>query len=550
MKSFKPSDYQPHWEPGNFIVQMDEVQKGPDDIELDVLYVGAGPASLASAIKLADLVKQKGKEIQIGIMEKAEQLGGHILSGAVINPIVLKRLFPDKDVKDLPLRKKVTKEAFYYLSEKRAFRLPIPYGMKSKGYWTASLCEVVRFLGEVAEQKGIHVFTSFPAGKLIMDKNKVVGVISQAYGVNKDGTKESYASIPSNIFTKLLVLSEGARGHLTQSYLLHENIKSKYPQTYALGVKELWEVKQEPEGIFHSLGWPLDCKSFGGSWAYPLGDNLMSIGFVAGLDSERADLNVHGALQKIKTHPLFEKYLKNGRCVEWGAKTIPEGGYYALPKRLHGEGVLILGDSAGMVNMASLKGVHYAMASGYYAAEVIYKAFESEDFSSDFLQRYDQMIKESFITRDLYIYRNFRQSFKGSLLKGLWGAGLITLTRGVLPLDFNPERLQSDSEIEKQIKADDIFKSTGPGSHSKTSAVYLSGNKTRDKIPSHLIIKDEVSKELGSFYEKMCPAGVYEQKKDELIVNAPNCIDCKATDVLGPRWTPRERGSGPNYKKM
>ena len=513
--------------------------------------MGAGPASLASAIKLADLAKHQGKELQIGIMEKAEHLGGHSLSGAVINPMVLQWLFPDKEVKNFPLRKKVVKESFYYLSERHAFRLPTPFGMKSKGYWTASLCEVVRFLGEEAEKKGVHIFTSFPARHLIRDKGKVIGVVSQAYGVNKDGTKESSATPPSNLFTKVLVLAEGARGHLTQSYLLHENIKSKYPQTYALGVKELWEVKQEPKGILHSMGWPLDYKSFGGSWAYPLGESLMSIGFVAGLDAPWADLNVHETLQKIKTHPLFEKYLKGGRLVEWGAKTIPEGGYHAVPERLHGEGVLILGDGAGLVNMASLKGIHYAMASGYYAAGVISKAFKNEDFSSHSLQAYDQIIKDSFISKDLYIYRNFRQSFQGSLLKGLWRAGLMTLTRGILPLDFNPKKLQPDSEVEKLIKSDDVSDSLSEGGHTKSSAVYLSGNKTRDKIPSHFIMKEgKIPKELGLFYEKMCPAGVYEQGKDELIVNAPNCIDCKATDILGPRWTPRERGSGPNYKKM
>lgn len=555
---FKALDYQEQWKPEDFIVQTNE---GPseDSITLDVLFVGAGPASLSGAIRLADLAKSQGQKLEIAVMEKADQLGAHSLSGAIINPLVLNWLFPDKKPEDLPLRKKVKKESFYYLSKKKAFPLFIPPGMKSKNYWTASLCELVRFLGETAEQKGIHIFTSFPAEKLLMNQNKVVGVLSKAYGLNKDGSKEPNADPVSKIFAKVVVLSEGSRGHLSQSYLLQQEIKSQYPQTYALGVKEIWKVQKEPDKIFHSVGFPLPHNTFGGSWFYPLGDNLISLGLVAGLDSPLGELSVHDELQKMKAHPLFAKYLKGGKCVEWGAKTIPEGGWHALPKRLHGEGVLILGDSAGFVNMVSLKGIHYAMASGWYSAETIIQAFEKKDFSSNSLKQYDEKIKNSFIAKDLYTYRNLRQSFHSSLFKGFFRAGLITLTRGRLPSDFSPEQLKADSEIIRTStesknktelvsqKSQTLLKEVPP--LSKTDGAYLSGNKTRDKIPSHLIMKNNLPKEVGLFYEKMCPAGVYEQK-EKLIVNAPNCVDCKATDVLGPRWTPRERGSGPNYKLM
>lgn len=544
MSFFKPSDYQLSWKPEDFIVQTKDAPD-EDGIELDVLFVGAGPASLSSAIKLADLAKSKDRTLEIGVMEKAEQLGGHSLSGAVVNPLVFRWLFPDKPIKDFPFRKEVTKESFYYLSKKHFFPLPVPPGMRNKNCWTASLCEVVRFLGKEAEQRGVHIFTSFPAEKLLMNESKVIGVLSKAYGLNKDGTKESNADSPSKIFAKLVVLSEGSRGHLSQSYLLQKNIQSKYPQTYALGVKELWEVKKEPEGILHSIGWPLDSKTFGGSWFYPLGKNLVSIGLVAGLDSSLGNLSVHDELQKMKAHPLFKKYLEGGKCVEWGAKTIPEGGYHALPDQLHGEGVLILGDSAGLLNMASLKGIHYAMASGYYAAETALTAFEKQDFSAHCLKEYDRKVKDSFIAKDLYIYRNLRQSFNKGLFKGLFKAGLITLTKGFLPLDFKNTDLETDGEVKRQMTGSSVSHE----GYSKVDAVYLSGNKTRDKIPSHLIGKDDVPRELGMFYERMCPAGVYEQK-DKLIVNAPNCVDCKATDILGPRWTPRERGSGPNYKLM
>ncbi|MDE0091989.1 MAG: electron-transfer flavoprotein:ubiquinone oxidoreductase, partial [Oligoflexia bacterium] len=264
------------------------------------------------------------------------------------------------------------------------------------------------------------------------------------------------------------------------------------------------------------------------------------------LDSPSAHLSIHDELQKMKSHPLFKQYLEGGKCVEWGAKTIPEGGYHALPDRLSGDGVLILGDSAGFVNMASLKGIHYAMASGYYSAETILSAFDKKDFSQAVLKDYDQKIKNSFIAKDLYKYRNLRQSFHKGLFQGLIRAGLITASKGYLPFDFKSSQLKEDAQVKRQSSPAD------PANEgiSKVNAVYLSGNKTRDKIPSHLLKTDSLNKKLALFYEKMCPAGVYEQKEDQLIVNAPNCVDCKATDVLGPRWTPRERGSGPNYKLM
>lgn len=544
MSLFKPSDYQLPWNPEDFIVQTED-SPDEDSIEMDVLFVGAGPASLSAAIRLADLAKSKGRDLQIAVMEKAEQLGGHSLSGAVVNPLVFQWLFPQKTEGDFPFGTKVIKESFYYLSRKKAFPLPVPPGMKAKGHYTASLCELVRFLGKEAEERGIHILTSFPAEKLLMNNNKVIGVLSKPYGLNKDGGKEPNSEPAEKVFAKAVVLSEGSRGHLTQSYLMKENIQSRYPQTYALGVKEIWEVKKEPKGILHSVGWPLDSQTFGGSWFYPLGKNMVSIGLVVGLDSPSGNLSVHDELQKMKQHSLFRKYLEGGKCLEWGAKTIPEGGYHALPKRWRGEGLLILGDGAGFVNMASLKGIHYAMASGYYSAETLMKAVEKGDFSIDLLKEYDLKVKNSFIIKDLYTYRNLRQSFHKGLFPGLIKAGLITLTRGFFPGDFKKANLKSDNQIEKQMG----FSSAMQEKQSKVDAVFLSGNKTRDQIPSHLLIKEKIPENIALFYERMCPAGVYEYK-DKLNINAPNCIDCKATDILGPRWTPRERGSGPGYKRM
>ena len=542
---FIPKDYQVHQFNESLILRNHKASSD-ESLKLDVLFVGAGPASLSSAIQLARWSQKEKKQLEIGVIEKADQIGGHSLSGAIVNPMVFKWLFPDKKEEELPFKVPVKKESFYFLTEKIAFPLPTPPGMKSKNYWTASICEIVRFLAKEAEALGVYLFPSYPAEKLILNGNKVQGILSKEYGVNKDGSKEGNYEASTEIFAKTVVLSEGSRGHLTQAYLQDQNIKSSYPQTYALGVKEIWEVEQDPDRVFHTLAWPLDSQTFGGSWFYPLGNKQVSLGLVVGLDSAHANLSAHDELQKMKEHPLFKKYLKNGKCLEWGAKTIPEGGYHALPERLSGDSLLMIGDSAGFVNMASLKGIHYAMASGYYAAESLITAFEKEDFSKESLKSYDKKIKNSFIIKDLYKSRNLRQSFHKGLFSGLIKAGLITLSRAYLPFDFKKSQLKTDAEVPRSFKKDN-------SSHtglSKQSAVYLSGNKTRDKIPSHLINSKSTPKELATFYEKMCPAAVYEQKEEALIINSPNCIDCKATDILGPRWTPRERGSGPNYQNM
>ena len=256
-----------------------------------------------------------------------------------------------------------------------------------------------------------------------MKDDQVIGVLTAPMGKNKDGSKESFFTPETKILAKTVVLSEGSRGHLTQAWLMRSSIQSKYPQTYALGVKEIWQIKTKPQTVFHTIGWPLPQNTFGGSWFYPIGENLVSLGLIAGLDSPEGNLSVHDKLQTMKNHPLFAQWLKDGKCLEWGAKTLPEGGYHALPEKLSGHGVLIIGDSAGFINMSSLKGIHYAMASGLYAAETLHKAFEENNFSQDILKNYDEKIKNSFIVKDLYRYRNLRQSFHKGLFSGLSKSG-------------------------------------------------------------------------------------------------------------------------------
>ena len=325
-----------------------------------------------------------------------------------------------------------------------------------------------------------------------------------------------------------------------------------------MGVKEIWEVPPESlsgmeQEVWHTMGWPLSADCFGGTWMYPLEKNLLSLGLVAGLDSPLQNLDVHMKLQQLKNHPLFTSILKGGKCVEWGAKTIPEGGYHSMPNQLHDHGMLIAGDAAGMVNVPALKGIHYAMTAGMLIAETAFSALKVKDFSSNTLKIYDEKVrKKSCIGKELYFVRNVRQAFEKNIFSGLIKSGLMLLTKGVFPGDHKKE-ITSDSERLRTKKENNFLLNNNNiqiKPINKTEAVFLSGNKTRDDIPPHLKTKTDLPEEIQNFYTHLCPAGVYEKKDGKLIINAPNCIDCKATDILGPRWTPKEGGAGPNYTKM
>jgi electron-transferring-flavoprotein dehydrogenase len=281
---------------------------------------------------------------------------------------------------------------------------------------------------------------------------------------------------------------------------------------------------------------------------YPLGANQVALGLVVGLDYRAASLDVHQRLQQMKLHPLFRQYLEGGQLLEWGAKTIPEGGYFSLPERRHGEGILLVGDAAGFVDVPSLKGIHYAMQSGIYAARSAYAALKAGDASAGTLGSYDQLVNESYIAADLYRTRNMRLAFKDGFFVGGAKAGLMTLTGGLFP--GNKIEMEADAATPRTLTPELPFTPDNVLTFGKLDAVFKSGNATRDTIPSHLLVGTDISPEVADFYSHLCPAGVYERVGNELRVNAPNCVDCKATDVLGPRWTPREGGSGPKYRLM
>src|SRR5437016_11629147 len=358
-----PAQYQPPLPLDKLLVSVGAPGAG-DRMELDVLIVGAGPAGLAAAIELAHLAQRDGTELNIGVLEKAAALGEHCLSGAVVNPRAFRELFPELRDSDFPFRAPVRNEAVYLLTADSRWRLPRPPTMHNRGNYVASLCEIVRWLGAKAEALGVNVFTGFPAAHLLAEGRRVVGVRTAASGLNRDGTPGSSFQAPNDLSARVVALAEGTRGLLAQAWLEWERVSSPNPQIFALGVKEIWETKQPLDRVVHTLGWPLPNDAFGGSFMYPLEPNLVALGLVVALDYRDAALDVHGAFQRMKLHPLFRRVLEGGEMLEWGAKTIPEGGFYALPERRSGDGVVLLGDAAGFADVPSRKGIHYPMQSG------------------------------------------------------------------------------------------------------------------------------------------------------------------------------------------
>jgi electron-transferring-flavoprotein dehydrogenase len=406
----------------------------------------------------------------------------------------------------------------------------------------------VRWLGDKAEELGINLFTGFPADSLLVDGKRVQGIRTTPGGLDKGGNPGGSYMPPTDVLAKVTVLSEGTRGTLTQAFVDWQGIRSENPQIYALGVKEIWEVKRPIESVIHTMGWPLPRNAFGGSWCYPMADDLVSMGLVVGLDYREHSLDVHILMQKLKKHPLFRNLLAGGEMLEWGAKTIPEGGYYSLPERLHGDGVLIAGDAAGFVDVPSLKGIHYSMLSGIYAARAIFQALKADDTSSQGLKRYDELISSSVIRADLYRTRNMRLSFKSGFFIGGVKAGLMTVTGGAFP--GGKIDVESDACEPRDVVPAEQFTPEKGATIDKLDGVFASGNNTRDDMPSHLIAAKDVPIEVAEFYEHMCPAAVYEVQDGKLVINFSNCVDCKTTDILGPRWTPREGGAGTKYKRM
>ena len=557
-----PARYQPKVDPAEFITAP---AAGPDErIDVGVLFVGGGPAGLAGAIRLSQLL-EKAPEVKaalgdtpVAVVEKGKYPGAHLVSGAVVNPVAFRTLFPDLKDADFPFRAPVGGEAVYFLTEGGATRMPTPPTMKNHGYFAASLSEIGRWLAEKAESAGVMMLNETSAAKLLMQDGAVHGVLTGDKGLDRDGSPLSNHEPGVELHARATVISEGVIGHLTMALTRQLGLEGANPQVYALGVKEIWDVPRPLDRVIHTMGWPLRAgkqwREFGGSFIYPLGPNQISFGLVVGLDYADSSLSVHDLLQELKSHQLVKPLLEGGTRNEkgWGAKCIPEGGFYALPKQLAVPGAVLTGDAAGFVNVPALKGIHYAMQSGILAAEAIFDALKAglDPRTPGTLDGYGKAVRNSFIWNDLYKVRNMRQAFGAGFVPGAAMAGLMTVTAGMFP----PWKLSVAADAEHPVTngGRSYAKPDGKLTFDKLSSVYASGNRTRDTQPNHLRIETRVPKEVGDAWIAMCPAAVYEWGEGEggqpvLKVNPPNCVQCGAITAKGGRFTPPEGGSGPEY---
>jgi electron-transferring-flavoprotein dehydrogenase len=569
----KPADFPPPVD-----VDKEFVKRGLDGederIEIGVAIVGGGTAGLACANRLLELLgddpetMEKLGEVPVAVIEKAKTCGGHNLSGAVMRPKPLEELFPEMMREDWREEGfafgEVEKEAIYLLPNgKRKLRIPPPPPQKNHGNEVISVAALCRYMAARAEENGAYLLTETAATQLIVEDGAVVGVRSGDKGRGKDGEELGNFEPGTDIAAKATVLAEGCWGHVTDAAVREFGLaEGREPQVWELGVKEVWKVKEPLDRVIHTLaGWPLKISAkyhqIGGSWIYPMkdektGEDLVSIGFVLDLDYADATSSAHDLLQQFKTHPLVEKILDGGERVGWGAKAIPAGGYWAMPK-LSAPGAVLVGDGAGMVNLAALKGVHLAIKSGMLAADAIYASLkeDSTDFSS-----YEQAIEDSLVGKELYEQRNTRQPFQKGLIKGGPLVNLMIATKGRFPGGRWKIHRNDGQEMFVGNTKDNYPQPDGKYTFDKLSSVFISGNETRDDAPNHIRVQKRVPREIAETWSWMCPAGVYEIPEDapesgevDVIVNYTNCVQCGAITAKGGRLTTPEGGDGPLYQK-
>jgi electron-transferring-flavoprotein dehydrogenase len=552
----RPADYPPPFDSHEFVLA-----PGEPEIEVGVLIVGAGPAGLACAIRLGQLLEgapelaERLGDVPVAVLEKGKQPGSHLLSGAVVNPGSLRRLFAGRvTTSEMPFYGRVEHESVYFLTPRRALRIPTPPTMRNGGNYVASLSQLGRWLAERAEEAGGTVLPETTGHALLAGDGRVRGVRTGDRGRGRDGQELGNFEPGSDVHARVTVLAEGTQGHLTGVALERFGLEGENPQVWALGVKEVWKVAKPLDRVIHTLGWPLRAaakyREFGGSFVYPMGDEMVSLGMVVGLDYRDAELSVHDLLQELKTHPLLRKLLEGGERLAWGAKTIPEGGFLSLPKRLHAPGLLICGDGAGLVNVPALKGIHYAVESGRLAAEAAFAVLQRGESPGrrGALARYDESLRESFVWRDLRQVRNMRQAFGRGLWLGGALAGAMTASRGAFPPGNVHAEPDTDQELIRTDRAASYPKADGTLTFDKLSSVFLSGNQTRDDAPNHIRVQREVPQELAELWTRMCPAAVYDVAENGVEVTPSNCVQCGAITAKGGRLTPPEGGAGPEYK--
>jgi electron-transferring-flavoprotein dehydrogenase len=550
-------------------------------IEVDVLFVGAGPAGLAGALHLANLVeKEKAagrmEGLEIAVIEKSSEVGMHGISGAVLDPVALRELIPDFEAEGAPIESPVTQDEFYFLTAKGQIKAPInPPPLKNHGNYIISLGNLMKWLAAKVEEKGVYVFTGFPGSELLYDGDRVAGVRTGDKGIDKGGNQKANYQPGTDVRAKVTVLCEGTRGSLTKQLLARFPLESKeHPQVYSTGVKEIWEMPEGrvlPGRVIHTLGFPLPSDTFGGGFIYGMSRNRWAAGFVTGLDAKNPFNDPHHEMQGFKTHPFVRRLLEGGKMVSYGAKAIPEGGFYACPKPVVA-GLLLAGDTGGFLNAQRLKGIHMAMKTGMLAAETALDAVRKGDYSAAALSAYEDRIKTSYVHKELWSVRNFHQPYQQSLWVGLFHTGLQLFTGGRGLID----RFPSQPGHKRMAKKADYFgrpdakpekmKFDGVLTFDKVSDVYSSGTTHNEDQPCHLKVQDldicasRCLVEYGNPCQHFCPAAVYEPlykedgSFDRLQINFSNCVHCKTCDIADPyqiiTWVTPEGGDGPNYQNL
>ncbi len=535
-----------------------------EPIEVGVAIVGAGPAGLACAIRLGRLLDDDphmaGRlgQVPVAVLEKGQQTGSHLLSGAVLNPRSLRTLLGGRiPLEEMPTFGPVPGERIYVLTSRHALPIPTPPPMRNQGNLIVSLSRLGRWMATRAETAGAMVLAETAADTLLVHDGRVVGVRSGARGRGPAGEPLANFEPGTDIVARMTVLAEGTQGHLTGVAMDRFGLRPPVPQTWELGVKEVWRVPRPLGQVIHTMGWPLRAEAryreFGGSFLYPMGAEHAAIGMVVGLDYRDAALSVHDLLQQLKTHPSIRPLLEGGERLEWGAKTIPSGGWHALPLRLHAPGLLLCGDGAGLVNVPTLKGIHYAIESGRLAADAIFAALRNPDDEKAAVAGYDRAVRNGFIGRDLHQTRDVRQAFGRGFFLGGAAAGLMTVSGGRLTAG----RLVSEADTHQPVLRTDRDRTyptpDGRLIFDKLSSVYAAGNRTRDDQPNHIRLMQRVPADLAELWVHLCPAQVYtagpadDDGMATVDIAASNCVQCGAISAKGGRLTPPEGGSGPQY---
>ncbi len=546
-----------------------------DRLEVDVLFVGAGPASLAGAIRLGQLAQAAGRALEILVIEKGGEIGHHGLSGAVMDPRALDELLPEWR-ENAPVESPVTSDQLWFLTARGKIRAPFtPPPLQNHGKYVTSLQKLCKWLGEIAEESGAQVFPAFPGQELLWHENRVIGVRTGDKGLDHNGVPKSNYEPGADILAKVVVLGEGPRGTLAKQAGSRLGLaEGREPQVYAAGVKELWQLPDDrfkAGAVIHTLGYPLPPETFGGGFIYGMAGNVLDIGFVTGLDYANPTTDPHNEFQRMKEHPVVRRMLHGGKMIRYGAKAIPEGGLFAMP-RPYADGLLIVGDSAGFLNGMRLKGIHLGMKSGMLAAETIWEALAAGSCNSLSLASFEARFKESWAYAELRTSRNFHQGFRNGMLPGLINAGLSTLTGGAgfgfidkLPGEYGYERMAKAGWNPKETPRAHIDNVL---TFDKLTDVYASGTMHEENQPCHLIVsdtdicRDRCTNEYGNPCRSFCPAAVYEPMfepvdgkfQGRLQINFTNCVHCKTCDIADPyqiiTWVPPQGGEGPVYLGM